>query len=71
MSAVAARLAELGLTLPAVAKPVAAYIPSIVSGDLVYTAGQLPFIDGALPRPARSAATSRLRTPPATPASAP
>ena len=49
MSAVAARLAELGLTLPAVAKPVAAYIPSIVSGDLVYTAGQLPFIDGALP----------------------
>jgi len=45
---VAARLAELGLTLPAVAKPVAAYVPAVRSGDLVWTSGQLPFVDGEL-----------------------
>ena len=49
MSTVAARLAELGVELPAVAKPVAAYIPAVVTGNLVYTSGQLPFTDGALP----------------------
>ncbi|WP_420368248.1 RidA family protein [Curtobacterium sp. L1-20] len=43
------RLAELGLTLPPVAAPVAAYVPAVVSGQYVYTAGQLPFVDGALP----------------------
>lgn len=43
------RIAELGLTLPEVAAPVAAYAPAVVSGKYVYTAGQLPFIDGALP----------------------
>ncbi|MGN6501450.1 MAG: RidA family protein, partial [Pseudolysinimonas sp.] len=43
------RLAELGLTVPALVKPVAAYVPAVVTGNLVYTAGQLPFIDGALP----------------------
>lgn len=48
MTAVEARLAELGLKLPAVAKPVAAYIPAVVTGNLVYTAGQLPFVDGVL-----------------------
>ena len=46
---VAERLAELGLELPAVAKPVAAYIPAVVTGNLVFTSGQLPFVDGALP----------------------
>jgi enamine deaminase RidA (YjgF/YER057c/UK114 family) len=46
---VSARLAELGIELPAVAKPVAAYIPATTTGNLVYTAGQLPFVDGALP----------------------
>ncbi|HTL40434.1 MAG TPA: RidA family protein [Pseudolysinimonas sp.] len=46
---VEARLAELGLTLPALAKPVAAYVPAVVTGNLVYTAGQLPFVDGSLP----------------------
>jgi enamine deaminase RidA (YjgF/YER057c/UK114 family) len=46
---VVARLAELGLRLPAVAKPVAAYVPAVRSGDLVWTAGQLPFVDGELP----------------------
>lgn len=49
MSAVAERLAELGLELPAVATPVAAYVPAVVTGNLVFTAGQLPFVDGQLP----------------------
>lgn len=44
-----ARLAELGLQLPAVAAPVAAYVPAVLDGDRVWTSGQLPFVDGALP----------------------
>jgi enamine deaminase RidA (YjgF/YER057c/UK114 family) len=44
-----ARLAELGIELPDVAAPVAAYVPAVVSGSHVYTAGQLPFVSGALP----------------------
>jgi enamine deaminase RidA (YjgF/YER057c/UK114 family) len=40
--AVADRLEELGLTLPAVAAPAGAYVPAVVAGDLVWTAGQLP-----------------------------
>ncbi|WP_104086277.1 RidA family protein [Arthrobacter sp. GMC3] len=47
-SRIEARLAELGLTLPAVAAPVATYVPAVVSGNHVYTSGQLPFIDGKL-----------------------
>lgn len=43
------RLAELGLVLPAVVPPVAAYVPAVVDGDRVWTAGQLPMVDGALP----------------------
>lgn len=43
------RLAELGITLPEVAAPVAAYVPAVVSGNLVYTSGQLPSVAGALP----------------------
>ena len=43
------RLASLGLTLPAVAKPLAAYVPAVASCGFVYTSGQLPFIDGQLP----------------------
>ncbi|WP_106396902.1 RidA family protein [Actinocorallia populi] len=49
MSAVAARLRELGLELPEVAKPVAAYVPAVRSGRYVHTSGQLPFVDGRLP----------------------
>jgi enamine deaminase RidA (YjgF/YER057c/UK114 family) len=41
-------LAALGLKLPEVAKPVAAYVPAIRTGNLVYTAGQLPLREGAL-----------------------
>ena len=47
-SAVEQRLAELGLTLPEVAAPVAAYVPAVISGNHVYTSGQLPFINGGL-----------------------
>jgi enamine deaminase RidA (YjgF/YER057c/UK114 family) len=49
MSQLDDRLAELGLTVPATSKPVAAYIPAVASGNLVYTSGQLPMVDGALP----------------------
>jgi enamine deaminase RidA (YjgF/YER057c/UK114 family) len=42
------RLAELGLTLPPVASPAGAYLPAIRDGDLVWTAGQLPLVDGRL-----------------------
>ncbi|GHH76859.1 RidA family protein [Promicromonospora soli] len=43
------RLAELGIKLPAVAAPVAAYVPAVQTGRYVYTSGQLPFSEGALP----------------------
>ncbi len=49
MTSPGARLRELGLTLPTVATPAGAYIPARRSGSLVFTAGQLPFVDGALP----------------------
>ena len=45
---VKARLAELGLELPTVVKPLASYVPAVRTGNLVYTAGQLPMVDGAL-----------------------
>jgi enamine deaminase RidA (YjgF/YER057c/UK114 family) len=49
MSVVEDRLAALGLTVPTVVPPLAAYVPAIVSGNYVFTAGQLPFVDGVLP----------------------
>jgi len=49
MTSVTERLRELGIDLPDVVPPVAAYVPAKVHGDLVYTAGQLPFVSGALP----------------------
>ncbi|HPX37010.1 MAG TPA: RidA family protein [Mycobacterium sp.] len=45
---VTARLAELGVTLPSPAKPLAAYVPAVRTGNLVYTSGQLPLVDGKL-----------------------
>jgi enamine deaminase RidA (YjgF/YER057c/UK114 family) len=42
------RLAELGLELPPVVPPVAAYVPAVRSGNYVYTSGQLPMVDGKL-----------------------
>ena len=49
MTDVRGKLAELGLSLPVPAKPVAAYVPAIRTGNLVFTAGQLPLVDGAIP----------------------
>ncbi|WP_263120911.1 RidA family protein [Cellulomonas fimi] len=46
---IAARLAELGLELPQVAAPVAAYVPAVRTGNLIHTSGQLPFVGGELP----------------------
>ncbi|MGN9843708.1 RidA family protein [Nonomuraea sp. H19] len=42
------RIAELGLKLPEVPKPVAAYVPAVRTGNLVYTSGQVPFVEGKL-----------------------
>lgn len=42
------RLAELGIELPAVVPPLASYVPAVQTGNLVYTAGQLPMRDGEL-----------------------
>ncbi len=45
-----ARLTELGLELPPVVPPVAAYVPAVRSGDLVFTSGQLPMTGGQMPQ---------------------
>lgn len=45
---IAARLAELGILLPQPAAPVAAYVPFTRAGNILYIAGQLPMLDGAL-----------------------
>jgi len=45
---IAARLAELGIELPKAAAPVASYQAVVVSGNMAYLSGQLPFVDGAL-----------------------
>jgi enamine deaminase RidA (YjgF/YER057c/UK114 family) len=42
------RLTELGLVLPPVPSPAGAYVPAVRSGSLVFTAGQLPLVDGAV-----------------------
>lgn len=49
MSALDDRLAELGIVVPEPAKPVAAYVPSVITGNLLFTSGQLPLVAGALP----------------------
>ena len=49
MTGPAERLAALGLTLPPVPAPVAAYVPAVLAGGFVYTSGQLPTVDGRLP----------------------
>jgi enamine deaminase RidA (YjgF/YER057c/UK114 family) len=48
MGDVYARLAELGIVVPPVVPPVAAYVPAVQTGSHVYVSGQLPFVDGAL-----------------------
>ena len=49
MSNIEARLAELGIDIPDLVPPVAAYTPAVIHGDLVFTSGQLPMVSGALP----------------------
>ena len=49
MSSIESRLAGLGITLPEVATPAGAYVPALRSGRYVYTAGQVPLVDGKLP----------------------
>lgn len=46
---VSTRLAELGIDLPSVVPPVAAYVPAKAHGDLVFTSGQLPMVSGVMP----------------------
>lgn len=49
MSVIEDRIKELGFDVPEVAAPVAAYVPAVRQGNLVYTSGQLPFVNGQLP----------------------
>lgn len=48
MASVEARIAGLGLVIPEVVPPVAAYIPAVVTGNLVFTSGQLPMVAGSM-----------------------
>jgi enamine deaminase RidA (YjgF/YER057c/UK114 family) len=48
MTTTSARLAELGITLPKPAAPVASYVPVVVSGGMAYVSGQIAFVDGAV-----------------------
>ena len=47
---VRAKLAEKGLQLPVSSKPLAAYVPAVRTGNIVFTAGQLPMVDGKIAR---------------------
>jgi enamine deaminase RidA (YjgF/YER057c/UK114 family) len=49
VSTIEARITELGRTLPDVARPAGAYVPAMVTGHLLFTAGQLPWVNGELP----------------------
>lgn len=44
------KLSELKVTIPIAAKPVAAYVPAVKVGNLVFVAGQLPLVDGKIPK---------------------
>jgi enamine deaminase RidA (YjgF/YER057c/UK114 family) len=48
VGAVDERLAELGLTLPEIVPPLAAYVPAVLDGSRVYVSGQVPMVDGAM-----------------------
>lgn len=48
-----ARLAELGLTLPEMVPPLAAYVPAVQTGNYVYVSGQVPLVDGKVPYPGK------------------
>lgn len=42
------KMIELGLEIPEPPEPVAAYVPAVQAGDLIYTSGQIPFVNGSL-----------------------
>ena len=63
MSQISARLSDLGIVIPTVSAPAGAYVPAIVSGGLVFTAGQLPFKGGALERTGKVGEGAGLVTP--------
>ena len=46
MSQIEAKMKELGLSVPTVARPVAAYVPGVRDGNIIYTSGQIPMVDG-------------------------
>jgi len=48
MSTVRQRLEDAGVTLPPAPKPIAAYVPAVRVGDLVFISGQIPMLDGSL-----------------------
>ena len=48
MSQIEKKLQEMGLKLPSVAKPVAAYVPGVKDGNYIYTSGQVPLVEGAI-----------------------
>lgn len=68
---VEARLAELGLTLPDVVPPLAAYQPAVITGAYVYTAGQLPMVEGKLPVTGKVGGEVTPRRPSSSPAPVP
>lgn len=43
-----AKLTEMGIVVPEAPKPVAAYVPAVQIGDIIYTSGQIPFVDGQI-----------------------
>ncbi|MCU1549802.1 MAG: RidA family protein [Glaciihabitans sp.] len=57
MSVLDDRLAELGLIIPAVATPAGTYVPAVTVGNLIFTSGQLPTVDGTLPETGKVGAT--------------
>ncbi|GAA1998406.1 RidA family protein [Microbacterium ulmi] len=60
METPSSRLSALGIDLPAVAPTVAVYIPAVVSGSVVYTASQLPFVRGSIPTTGKLGASELL-----------
>ena len=63
MGTVEDRLAELGLTLPEVVPPLAAYVPAVLDGSRVYVSGQVPMVDGVLSATGRVGAGEGLVSP--------
>jgi enamine deaminase RidA (YjgF/YER057c/UK114 family) len=57
MSTPLQRLAELGITLPPVVPPLASYVPAVRTGNLVYSSGQVPMVDGTLAAAGKVGAT--------------